>query len=212
MCDVMRCFIAVLFAMMFGCMDVEAQKTQIRDVFVQMPDTMIAYLSENNKLDLIDFIDSEMKAEVENGLEGNTVLEILTPDYLLLRLTPVSMAEMRLLPSNPSAENADGEVLCMVRTYGDSVKESTIEFYTTQWKPVERMTEMTCGNVAAWCHSDSVALRGDDDFVFVSAKLSPADNVLDVTMSIPFSFEGEAVKPKERIVSTTLKWDGFSFK
>ena len=41
---------------------------KMREVFQRMPAMMLPYLTENNKLDFIDFIDSGMKAEVRNEL------------------------------------------------------------------------------------------------------------------------------------------------
>ena len=43
-----------------------------REVFQRMPATMLPYLTENNKLDFIDFIDSGMKAEIRNELGGKS--------------------------------------------------------------------------------------------------------------------------------------------
>ena len=39
-----------------------AQDLMIRDVFKQMPDSLMPYLSQNNRLDFIDFLDANMKA------------------------------------------------------------------------------------------------------------------------------------------------------
>ena len=53
-------------------------QTPMSQVLKQMPDSLVPYLSENNKLDMIDFLDSKMKAEVHNLLDGKTELITLT--------------------------------------------------------------------------------------------------------------------------------------
>ena len=61
-----RYLIAALCALAVG--QVSAQDLKMRDVFKQIPDSLVPYLSQNNRLDFIDFLDSNMKAEVRNKL------------------------------------------------------------------------------------------------------------------------------------------------
>ena len=67
---------------MFVCFGVSAQEATMRDVFKQMPDSLIPYLSSNNRLDFIDFIDSKMDAEVANSLGGKSRMQKLTDKYI----------------------------------------------------------------------------------------------------------------------------------
>ena len=53
-----------------------AQELTIRDVFRQMPDSLMPYLSTNNRLDFIDFLDSNMKAEVKNQFDGKSEMTV----------------------------------------------------------------------------------------------------------------------------------------
>ena len=63
-----------LMAGIFLCLTLTVMsQTTMRDVFRQMPDSIVPYLTENNRLDFIDFIDSNMKAEVTNAFGGNFV-------------------------------------------------------------------------------------------------------------------------------------------
>ena len=49
-----------------------ADTLTIRSLFTEMPDAVIPYLTKTNRLDFIDFMDSNMKAEVNNELEGKS--------------------------------------------------------------------------------------------------------------------------------------------
>ena len=54
-----RYLIAALCALAVG--QVSAQDLKMRDVFKQIPDSLVPYLSQNNRLDFIDFLDSNMR-------------------------------------------------------------------------------------------------------------------------------------------------------
>ena len=76
---------------------VRAQDVTMREVFRQMPDSLLPYLSENNRLDFIDFMDSKMNAEVSNALGGKSWMLKLTDNYAAVLLSEASTMEMCLL-------------------------------------------------------------------------------------------------------------------
>ena len=65
-----RVIVAALLAL--SASQMSGQRLEIRDVFKQMPDSLMPYLSQNNRLDFIDFLDANMKAEVKNRLGGTS--------------------------------------------------------------------------------------------------------------------------------------------
>lgn len=106
-----------------------AQKT-MGDALKSMPDSLMPYLSHNNRLDCIDFSEANMKAEVRNALEGKSELLQLTNSYALFRMNDASTVEFCLL------DDDNLQLVCMIQTYGTDLRESTIAFYTTSWKPL----------------------------------------------------------------------------
>ena len=102
---------------------------ELRSLFVAMPDSVLPLLTKTNRMDCIDFLDSNMKAEVKNRFNNTSELKVLTKDYLELQLTSQSSVEMKLLPMNDSVK-----VVCMVHTVCGPVCDSEITFYDTQWK------------------------------------------------------------------------------
>ena len=106
------------------------------DVISRMPDTVVPYLNENMKLDLIDFIHSGMKAEVTNNLGGKSVLQKLSDHYSLWQLNEAATMEMLLLDAvEPidSTSNAS-KIICVVKTWGTDIQESSISFYSMEWQ------------------------------------------------------------------------------
>jgi hypothetical protein len=106
--------------------------------FSNMPDTLLPYLSLNNRLDLIDFMNSGMKAVVTNKFDEQSEMTALTSDSLSLTLNPVRRLDMMLV--NGRIEGGGEEMLICIRdTYcpNEEDHEQCLRFYSTQdWHPI----------------------------------------------------------------------------
>ena len=67
-----------------------AQELTLRDAFRQMPDSLMPSLTQNDRLDFLDFLDAGMRAEVKNRLGGTSVMTALTADSLSLQVSPAT--------------------------------------------------------------------------------------------------------------------------
>lgn len=114
--------------LLFLC-SVSLAAQSMRTVFVSMPDSLAPLLTKVNKEDCIDFLDSQMKAEVKNRMGKTVEMKQLTDDYVLMQTSSVSTLEMKLLPVNDSTR-----VVCMVKTVCGPVCDSAVRFYDTSWK------------------------------------------------------------------------------
>lgn len=110
-----------------------ADSLTVRSLFQSMPDSLLPYLSRNNRLDFIDFIDSKMKAEVVNELGGTSEMTALTDDSLSIRLNAVSKVDILLLSSTTQERT-----IVLIRTLGreNDLTESDVEYFTVQWQPI----------------------------------------------------------------------------
>jgi len=121
-----------------------AQDLKLRDVFKQMPDSLMPYLSQNNRLDFIDFLDSNMKAEVKNQLGGSSVMTSLSDDSLVIQMNKSLRTDLFLMKL---AEPVDSihSVIVMVETFlVDSIYgESTIKYYTPSWRLLSDIPPLT---------------------------------------------------------------------
>ena len=118
---------------------VRAGELKIQDVFKQMPNSVLPTLSENNRLDMLDFMASKMKAEVTNRLGGKSEMTVLTDTTLTIRMSEALQVEMLLLKPEDAA-GADSQVICLIETFGrDSLSlDSQVRFFTPSW---ERLNE-----------------------------------------------------------------------
>ena len=151
---------AMLFASITG--QVSAQELKMRDVFRQMPDSLMPYLTQNNRLDFIDFIDSDMKAEVTNMMGGVSEMTALTDDSLSIRMSDALRVDMLLLDLDVPVDTTR-QVVVFVETFlTDSIYgESVSKTYSVDWQPVtkalsfnelqrKRLEQLRLQNILNW--------------------------------------------------------------
>ena len=110
----------------------------IREAFKQMPSSILPTLSENNRLDMIDFIDSKLKAEVDNLLGGKSEMTVLSDDSISIKVSDaLQMTILLLTPAQPT--DSIRQIICVAQTYGtDSISLSTkFDYYTNKWVKVD---------------------------------------------------------------------------
>lgn len=173
---------------LLGTLGMSAQTT-MREVIKQMPDTIVPYLTENNWLDFMDFIDSGMKAEVSNALGGRSEMLKLTDQYASIALNEASTLQLRLFDTMAPVDSAS-QIVCLVQTYGTAIRESKITFWSTAWRRLST--------------SDYVVLP---DGVWI-AKLGEDEPTLTLTSEHGFDVPASEEQKPLPEVSIILKWNG----
>ena len=130
------CWLTVLFLIL--TVSGRAEDVRMKDIFRLMPDSLLPTLSVNNRLDMIDFIDSQMKAEVTNLLGGKSEMTALSDYSLTIRLSDALTVQMLLLKPLEMVDSCS-QVVCMLQRFGtDSLSLDTkIDFYTPQWQKLD---------------------------------------------------------------------------
>ena len=177
-----------LFLSLLYAVGLSAQ-TVIRDVFKTMPDSVIPYLTKNNRLDMIDFMASNMDAIVTNALGGKSQMLALTDQYAFIRLSESSDLAMRLLDVTSSVDSAS-QVICLVHTYGSDIRESCVTFYSLSWRQLL---------------TTDYFLQPAETFIATLGEEIPT-----LTLTKKLYFEGLLKEEQEDVkeVSIILKWDG----
>ena len=103
-------------------------QVRMKDVFAQLPDSVLPLMTRNNRLDCIDFIENNMNARVKNRFNDQVVLEALTSDYLSIRTSESSFVEMKLMPQG------NDTLICVNRTYLGPVEDSDVRLYSLDWR------------------------------------------------------------------------------
>lgn len=207
----------MIFLMILFLSSVSLSAQSMRTVFVSMPDSLCPLLTKVNKEDCIDFLDSQMKAEVKNRM-GNTVeMKRLTVDYVQMQTSSAGTLELKLLPVNDSTR-----VVCLVKTVCAPVCDSEIRFYDTSWK-----SELDAASFLALPKSDAFYLPKDSlseadrlalkkaDMLLMKASLSADEPTLSFEYTTPAYLnkeDREKLQPFLRKESVVLRWKDGRFE
>lgn len=136
---------------------VSAQNMNMRDAFRQMPDSIMPYLTKNNRLDFIDFLDSGMRAEVKNKLGGTSEMLTIANDSLTIKMSPSMHVDMLLLDST----------IVMIETFTvDSIYgQSKVSFYNTNWQQIDAPTLTEVQMKRIKCLEMQNILKRDDEIL-----------------------------------------------
>lgn len=217
----MKKSLSVLIMFLAGLLQAGAQQQPaMRDVFSQMPDSLFPYMSHNNRLDLIDFAESGMEAEITNSFDERVRLSKLTSDYLKLELSKFSSVEMRLLPSEDLLPDTTQTVICLIRSFGEKTPFSSIKFYTAKWLPLQIEDPIVTNSDRLIAKPDTMGVELFEDLrkylipLCVSAGLSDVGNVITMKVSpqstIPIDNKSECIN--HIIKQISIEWDGKTFK
>lgn len=113
--------------LLFAAVSAGAQ-LKMREVFAQLPDSVLPLMSRNNRLDCIDFIENGMEARVKNRFDDYATLDTLTANFLSLRTGGNCTVEMKLVPLS------DDTLICVNRTYSGPAEDSEVRLYGMDWK------------------------------------------------------------------------------
>lgn len=161
-----------------------------KQCFLAAPDTILPLLTEVNRADFVDFLDSRMRAEVSNRFEGKSVMTALTDDYAHIRLSSSSTWEMKVLAMNDTTA-----VVCTVHTVCGPACDSHVRFYTTDWQPLpvqhflpprpgmaEFLAPLPADSVVTSAQREA---RAQADVTLIRADLSPSEPTLTLTLTTP---------------------------
>ncbi len=103
-------------------------------VFADIPLQVLDMLRSSTRLDMLDyFAQADSLLAVSDALGGQSKLEMVTPDYLKLSVTPVSTLEIKLLPYKK------GKIVMTLYTVGgeDMAKDTDVRFFDADLQPLK---------------------------------------------------------------------------
>lgn len=201
----------ILGIMIALCCWMAVQAQDMKSLFVALPDSLSPLLTEVNRADFGDFLASGMKAEVKNRFGKQSEMTELTDDYLFVRLTSASTLEMKLLPVNDSTK-----VICVVHTYSAPVADSSISFYTTDWKRLSTDKFLDWPEESMFYVVPETDVRADSlknlrtfaDIYLLKAQLSSKEMTLSFVYSTPDYMDREtAAEIKPYLYAGPLRYE-----
>jgi len=163
----------------------------IREAIKEMPDEVLPLFTKNDRLDFLDYLASNAKAEVKNRMGSMSEMTALTDDFVHIRVSEASELSLKLL------QKGTERVICMVFTCQvDSMFDSEIRFYDTKWNLLNTQQFL------------DIPKTNDFQQLVLSAQSSDLQIVQRRFTLLP---EGEKAKHEEPQV-TLLKWNGMRFE
>ena len=206
----------LLIVLTFFCA-LSATAQNMKSVFVSMPDSIAPLLTQTNKEDCIDFLDSNMKAVVKNRFGNEAEMKALTENYVLMQTSPVGTLEMKLLPLNDSTN-----VVCMVKTVCASACDSEVHFYTSDWsKKLDAKNFLQTPEADAFflpndtLTDEDALIRKKADMHLMKVSLSKDDASLTYIYSTPDYLnkeDREKLLPHLRKEPIVLRWQDGKFR
>lgn len=164
-----------------------AQAQEAKKLFVNMPDSLTPLLTSVNRADCVDFIESKMKAQVDNRFGTKSEMTDLSKDYIRMRMTPQTSWQMKVLALNDSTN-----VICTVNTACAPACDSSIRFYTTSWKPLSTSPFITLPIMSDFLTTpDSTSVYAFDeahrsaDVLLMKVDVNKDKNELAFTLTTP---------------------------
>lgn len=163
------------------------QAQNAKSVYINIPDTLSALLTKVNREDFADFLQSKMKANVQNRFDKNSEMKVLTDDYLFVQTTPSSTFQFKLLPINDSTR-----VICTIKTFCGPACDSEIHFYSMNWKELPTADFLTMPEQRDFFNA--VDTTQEDDFIMavspitmdlIQADLSKDDQMITFAYTTP---------------------------
>lgn len=188
----------------------------LRDLWVSMPDSLLPTFSKNLRLEFVELEDMGVKPEVSNLLGNNCLMDTLSNNYLQLTTSRQSVLQMRMLPM----EMGDS-VLCVVKTFSAPEKESDVRFYDQNWHEIsyKSLIDADVWRIDRYFKQrpDTMSTEKYEEMfrmvepVMVSANLSPDDETLTFSLSLPLVSKEEKEALNALIVQRKFKWGGKRF-
>lgn len=179
--SIVLCFLCLL------CEPTQAQS--LKDLFLKMPQELCPSLSEYNRLEIVDNQKNNKPMQTRNLFRTLSEMKELTDDYAHLAISDRSEKEMKILTKG------DGTRIIMVisTVLCDSVPDSSVAFYSTEWRPLRTIDYYTLPPIENFRH----------------VTIDPATDQLTVTTTNrPFRLitDSSSQPQPPYTITTTFKW------
>lgn len=136
----------------------------MREVLLQMPDSLVPYLSRENRLDMLDYLDAKMQPEVTNELQGKSKLLSLGSDSLVLYMNESHELTLYLLDAETEVDSSL-QVIVMRHTYQLTTGETdvVVRYFSHRWTGLEFPPQLSISQRERIRSSVNTLLRRDDD-------------------------------------------------
>ena len=177
----------------------------LREVWVEMPDSILPYLSKSQRTELADYVEMKAEPAVLNTFGDSVRIECMTNNYLLVKANELTRLEIKLLDNN---------TIALVQTWMAPAAESKLSFFNLQWQPKEVVVDYKANIVKPESMSD-------EDFEELKTlmcprlkeyRLSADNNSLSVSWNYPLLSKKDVKRVADLLKPQVLNWTGKDFR
>ncbi len=210
------CLLSAVIAVLAFMPCALAQGLTARGVFEKLQSPAFETLKKTIRLDMLDYWDADSVYHAKNAIGGESWIETLTPGYAKVRLTPVSVCEIKLLPVK------NDTIVMTIFSVGEEsgVADSEISFFDRDLReldstpyfrqpPLESFfslgkgAPLTIGEIKETISFPAILFGASPDNDLIEGKLT-ISSTLDVDMKEKLS---ELMTP-----GVSMKWQNGTFR
>ncbi|MCD7900076.1 MAG: DUF3256 family protein [Bacteroides sp.] len=205
-----------IFLVLFSiCLGTLSYSQEAKTLFLKSPESVTPFLTSVNRADFIDFLESNMKAQVKNKFESTSEMTDLTSDYIRIQMTPQSSWEMKVLSLNDSTK-----IISTITVVCAPVCDSQVQFYDANWKPLEQSSFLQLPAKEDFflpspkdSQEEYQDLYKKADILMVKATLSKENDKIFFQYTTPeYMVKEDAEKLEKYLVPSLIyKWSGGRF-
>lgn len=187
-------------------------------VFLSTPENMLFGINAEGKDKLIAAPNDSSIVEVDSELNGKVKRLKISDDYISLQTSDAGTLQIKLLPLVN-----ESKIICLVKTVCGKACDSQINFYSTNWVPLENVSNLIPKiNSDLFIKADTD--RTDENFInaFAAIDMIPIKmdfDTKDTSLKVTLDIENYLSKSDFDKISTYLidsplifHWDKTSFK
>ncbi len=175
-----------------------AQEPLMKDIFIDMPDSLMPMLSQNARKDLIDFYESGMRAILENEWGSRSQITSMTDRYLSLN----EDAEGKVNTSMALMKRGGENLVCMVRTLRLPQPDSELMVYTHDWRELPALAQLNA-------FTDEDMGTAAFDYTEITIQVSD-DGQVELTLTLDAT-DGMPDNKPDQCKTARYRWDGSRF-
>ncbi|MDD7273512.1 MAG: DUF3256 family protein [Prevotella sp.] len=188
-----------IFILLLLCNVLLSHGQTIRELWMDMPDSLLVYLNRSLRTEMADYIEMGMPAKVKNLLGDTTTIETMTEDYLRVKLNPSSLLELK---------RVDAETLLCLRTWYSPEPESQLEVFNLKWERIGVATDLSPfiekpDTMTAERYEE---LKQLIETKMLLLRLSPTDGTITSDYSVPLLSKSEKESIRALIKQRKFKW------
>ena len=186
------------------------QAQSLRNFWTTAPDSLFPHLNAGKRTELLDYVSMGVKAETKNSFNEMVTINTLTPNFMEVAICDNLLIQIKQLPSTGS-----DSLFCVVKTFGNQEKESTITLYDANWQTKQQLRFSPLQNIGEPGNMSTEQynqLKQLTSFYMLKATLTPTATDLILTYEAPMLSTDEKKKLNSLQKQTILKWNGETFK